>query len=574
VTASRNEAWADEEPEPVRWGHGPWSLEVRGDELARIAFDGSRLLRSVRSVARDRDWNTVPTIVDGMELHGPTLILRLRHAGLGADLAGTLTCSASGDALRIELVLEAHAEFARNRLGLVALHPPDAAGARLVIGHPDGTSTTTRFPTHIAPHQPALDIERLHWSADGVDVELAFAGDVFEMEDQRNWTDGSFKTYSTPLSAPFPVHVPAGAVVRQSMELRARRLGAGTAPAPAGPVLLEPTGSLVPAFGVGATTAPDPVHAVPGAFVLVELPLGTPVWRDALRRAVEEASGRPLEAWLVGDDPADIPDAVAELVGTGAPFERIGAFSRRSHFSERPLVDALAAALAPTPLAATTLVGGARSHFTELNRGWGLLPDRVEAIAFASTPQMHATEIAQLIASVPVQRLTALEAVRRAGGRSVHVGPVTLRQRFGTVATTSPPAEPGTASGGYGPHLDPLWTDSRQTAPAIAAWTVASAAAFSVPGVATVAYFEQSGPRGVHGTPTERALTWLIALSGTPLWAPAVAPTDVWIIAGGRDGHTVLAANLRSTPVEFELRRPGVRSGITLAPYATRRIEL
>ena len=42
--------------------------------------------------------------------------------------------------------------------------------------------------------------------ADGLRAE---AGDVFEIEDQRNWTDGSFKTYSTPLSLPFPVPVEA-----------------------------------------------------------------------------------------------------------------------------------------------------------------------------------------------------------------------------------------------------------------------------------------------------------------------------------------------------------------------------
>ena len=35
-------------------------------------------------------------------------------------------------------------------------------------------------------------------------ANVAFDGDIFEMEDQRNWTDASYKIYSTPLRLPFP----------------------------------------------------------------------------------------------------------------------------------------------------------------------------------------------------------------------------------------------------------------------------------------------------------------------------------------------------------------------------------
>ena len=39
------------------------------------------------------------------------------------------------------------------------------------------------------------------------------------MEDQRNWTDASFKTYCTPLARPFPVPVQAGDRVDQRVAL-------------------------------------------------------------------------------------------------------------------------------------------------------------------------------------------------------------------------------------------------------------------------------------------------------------------------------------------------------------------
>lgn len=36
-----------------------------------------------------------------------------------------------------------------------------------------------------------------------------FEGDVFEMEDQRNWTDASYKTYCTPWGCPSRLSSPA-----------------------------------------------------------------------------------------------------------------------------------------------------------------------------------------------------------------------------------------------------------------------------------------------------------------------------------------------------------------------------
>jgi len=39
------------------------------------------------------------------------------------------------------------------------------------------------------------------------------------MEDQRNWTDASFKTYSTPLRLPYPAPVAAGTVIEQTVRL-------------------------------------------------------------------------------------------------------------------------------------------------------------------------------------------------------------------------------------------------------------------------------------------------------------------------------------------------------------------
>ena len=51
---------------------------------------------------------------------------------------------------------------------------------------------------------------------------IRFEGDLWEMEDQRNWTDASYKTYSTPLRLPYPVEIQEGDRVWQRVTIEAR----------------------------------------------------------------------------------------------------------------------------------------------------------------------------------------------------------------------------------------------------------------------------------------------------------------------------------------------------------------
>ena len=53
----------------------------------------------------------------------------------------------------------------------------------------------------------------------GIHARVAFEGDIFEMEDQRNWTDASFKTYCTPLEIPYPVELAKGTKISQKVRI-------------------------------------------------------------------------------------------------------------------------------------------------------------------------------------------------------------------------------------------------------------------------------------------------------------------------------------------------------------------
>lgn len=621
----------DRERDALTVGRGPWSASLRGSELDDITFDGEPVLRSIRFVVRDQDWKTLPVIVDAVDRTTSGLALRGRVGDDGETVAWSLSVDLGASTLRVAVRAEVTAAFRRARIGLIVLQSPALAGTELVVGHPEGSTTTVRLPEHVAPHQPAIRIGSLAWTGDRVATTVRFSGDVFEMEDQRNWTDASFKTYSTPLSLPFPVALAVGDVVEQSVEVSCARVGAAEpADAPlatplavtvvtetvlAGqredsvPEVVEgwigaPLDSVVPTISTSVSSDPDGGRAgavVPDTItgILVEIDPTNQDWPAILDRAVRQAGGGPLDLRLVLGTGEEAEPVLRRLRDAAVPVVRVGAFHRRTHLSEVTLLTALGEVLrtlwAEVPTPQPELVGGTRAHFTELNRNHARLERWTGPVAFSITPFMHDRGGHQLVESLGMQAVVVADAVRIADGRPLHVGPVTLGARYNAVATTR--ASAGDASdpeprAGFGAEHVPGATDERQSAEALGAWVVGSVAALAVSGVESLSYFEATGPRGLvaaDGTLTAagRALGWITELSGRRRVAveiggvslgagSPVSPAGVTAIAAvDAAGDTVvILGNLGETLIRVVLTRASEPHTVDLAAGAVARVVI
>jgi hypothetical protein len=565
-------AWGSSHAPARAWRAGAWSLELRDDELADIAYDGVVLLRAVRAVVRDRNWDTAATLVDAVGETDTELELHVRSAGFGSSFTGIVRVAAAARELVVECDLRSADDFETNRTGLVVLHPPSLAGTDLEVTTASGRERS-RFPEAISPHQPVLDIAGLAWQQAGLDVRLDLEGDVFEMEDQRNWTDASFKTYSRPLALPFPYPIAAGEHVRQTFRLTVQGARAEpSAPPAVDRIELCASGVPFPRIGTSASAAPDP--APPGADaagpLLLELDLATANWRAALDRAARAGSELDVRFVLDGEHPDALNDAASALAGL--PVLRVTAFQadgEARHVSDRPAIDGLRAALRDAGVDAR-VVGGARSHFTQLNREHHRLPDDLAGVVFSITPLFHSLSTEQLVESVAVQRLVAEQAVVLADGAPVHIGPVTLRPHLNDVATTPPPMpEHDDLRAGYGVQLLDA-DDPRQSSPELAAWTVASAAALAVPGVATLSYFEEWGPRGIRSAdgvdlPVAAAIEALRGLEGGELLTGGSPDGLVWAVGVRRGGvDELLVANLDRRARSVVVSTPQGETAVTL----------
>jgi D-apionolactonase len=371
---------------------GRLSLRIRGGELRRICLDGAEAVRSIAFVIRDRDWGTLALRTTSANLDAGARSFRYEYSARTDDapvrVSITVTGSADGQ-ISVEGEARVDSEFETNRTGFVILHPIEGvAGAAADVVGSDGTVRHGEFPARISPGQPFFDIREIrHEFAGGGTVRIGFAGEVFEMEDQRNWTDASFKTYCRPLGLPYPYAVDPENPVRQGVRLN---LSAPLRPPPPGGQAVELTlgeadGQTMPDLALAFEPGWEPadwqmVAALRPAALVSRLDVADRP-EEALRAiaAAHANVGGACELEVVLDDESDPQAALARLASrcraAGVAPASVMALPRaylKSHQPSGPwptgISPGAAADAARTAFPEARIGGGMLTYFTEFNR--------------------------------------------------------------------------------------------------------------------------------------------------------------------------------------------------------------
>src|SRR5262249_13808806 len=243
---------------------------------------------------------------------------------------------------------------------------------------------------------------RLALSGRHVSAEFSFTGDHFEIEDQRNWTDASFKAYSRlPVVSAEPEHLAAGTRLQQAVSVTGR----GRGPRPrslAGPQIVvgDEIAASLPEAGLGQ--ADDLAPPAPGtaellarmapAHLRADVHVQREGWEHRLGAARRQAQelGCPLELAVFLDDgaPAGL-ERLAAALGQ-LPVRRVLVYRADAESTPAADVAAVREALAALP-SGIPFGGGTDLNFAELNRS---RPDvaAMDAIAFPINPQVHAAD--------------------------------------------------------------------------------------------------------------------------------------------------------------------------------------
>lgn len=504
----------DEPPEEaVALRAGPVSLRLVGRDLRNLRFGGVELAQRVYVAVRDRNWDTVPGELLRREVDAGedrfVVRLEVRHRQPGVDVTwrGEVTGEPDGT---VGYTVDAVAgEFMTYKIIGLNIHHGvcDYAGRQGVASTPDGPVAAV-FGELVEPQLVVDESEvPIFPDADGLELDLAtgagvrfrFEGDTFEFEDQRNWTDASFKSQSFPPKRGGVNALEPGGRLWQKVTIAPTGAPPPAAPG-GGPVRVavgEP-GAPLPPVGLGAASHGRPLSPAEAAtlrrlrpaHLRADLRLGEPNWPERLARAAADATalGAPLELALhLGSDPeADLGRVAARLAG-GPPLARLLVFR-----DGEPATDPRWVALARERLAGAApgvaLFGGTDANFCELNR---FRPDGPPGtgLVWSVTPQVHAFDETSLAENLAGQPDAVRTARAFAGDRPLAVGPVTLKPRFNAAASEAPPP---LAADELPPEVDP-----RQMSLFGAAWTVGSLARLLPSGVAALTYYETTGWRGV-----------------------------------------------------------------------------
>lgn len=491
-------------PERRKLAAGRLTAVLENGGLRYIRYGNRELVRGIYAAVRDRNWGTVVPVFRRYEVRQEAESFAVdfeaehRNDEVHFVWEGRIRGTAEGT-IRFEMDGAARREFLRNRIGFCVLHPAEQAGLPLEVETPDKT-VTGRFPTAISPHQPFVDMRAMRIRLEpGLEVSIGFEGDLFEMEDQRNWIDASYKTYCTPLRLPFPVRISAGSRVKQSVELTVHaadelefadeRAEVETDDAKSGRLAELGTVAAGERWSDAILQA---IGSLPISYFrcVVRLPEHAASWRERISLAAEQAArvgaALELELMLPDGDRETLESVVAFLADRKPDVRRIFAFSSATYLTTSDPSSALET-LRETYGLDFEIGGGTCANFTELNRS-DLPLHTFDCITYSMNPQVHAFDLVSIAETLSAMPATVQTIKERCGGKPLRLGPVTLKPRFNPNATS---AEALALS-----FERDRQRDARLHSLFGAGWTIGAWARLSLHGVSSVSFYEDVGPLG------------------------------------------------------------------------------
>jgi hypothetical protein len=551
---------------------GPLTAELEAGNLRYIRFAGLEMIRAVSFVVRDKNWGTYDPAIGKLAVEESEGGFRVAYSAVAKDAAqgfayeAEISGSADGS-LRFAAKGRALTDFLTNRTGFVVLHPAGAAGKAATVTETTGRVYETTFPDLIDPVQPMMNLRAIrHAFAPGATVECRMEGDTFEMEDQRNWTDASYKTYVRPLALPWPYTLAKGDELEQSVTLTVS--GGPPAGARQETVARVDIGAVegaTPDLGVGLDPD-DAAAALANAERLREVGVSHLVChydprrghgRDALASAAKVARALGATPWLeaviaaVDGFEAEVAALGKTAAALGSPFPVVLA-SPASDLKCTlpgsvwppcpPAVELYRATRRAFPGA--SLGGGMFSYFTELNRKRPPLAE-LDFVSFTTSALVHAGDdrsVAETIESLPHIARSVRAIVK---GKPYAVGPSAIGMRDNPYGQTTAP-NPGNIRQAMNRN------DPRQRGLLGAAWSLGYFASFAAAGARQIALGGAVGPFGLLHAPADFPQPWfdeagglfpvyhvlrgLARLKGAPMRALSIsAPREIQGFAAGNE---------------------------------------
>ena len=532
-------------PDTTRITHGGFTLDLAREAIRNVKYQGVQIIDLLYTAIRPLDWSTLKAdeYLADVQIVGSDCEITVKEIFASALAAETKITLSDNNTFSVSYELKGFSENQLNRWGICfCLNTAEWMGSSVLL-----SGNTYLLPQNIAPQRVVDGVvqglfpasNEMHFVApDNRNLKVVSTGKVLEAEDQRNWTDNTYKIYSGSLSEPFPFLMNSGTIwtQRANFEVGVPKLTAA-----------DPTKILVHEIealpSIGLQLNADPLLSpddLEKAFVLLEI--------DHLRIneetltsqkiATTAANGLILEvALLSSNDGEALKAEVLQL------SERVPAGSRLLVQREgREVVDE---ADLPRNESLNTYIPGTDAFLVDLQndkKGFG------NSVSYSMAPTVHSFDTETIFKTLYTQQ-ESIQSAQKFIAPRVFISPITFSTRGNPHSGHSRDQRLTYAEPEMALHIRTIEG---------AAWTLGSIFALASAGAFSGTWHELFGEFGIiysqsdsiKFSPTFHAISALGAHHAHEITI-ATSLDNSWVAFENRETKTILVASLRPWTVEI-----------------------
>jgi hypothetical protein len=532
-------------PDTQRVEHAGFTLDIARAAIRNVTYQGAQIIDLLYTAIRPWDWSTLDPDEHSevVEVSGENCLITISDVFAGSMQGKTVLTLQPNGKFSIDYQLSGLGKFEIQRWGVCfCLHTGDWMGSTVTTG-PD----SYKLLNEISPQRIIDGVTQglfpasndMHFVArDKKSLKVVSTGKVLEAEDQRNWTDNTYKIYSGSLAEPRPFVLEKGMIWQQSVEFEVTP-----------PVVAKPDGAKIiakeiaalPRIGVQFNSEPLlPSDDLEKALFILDID-HIRVNEESLtaqKIATVSKSGLTLEAALLSsNEGAELSREVEHLSA------RVPAGSRLLiHRQGRQIVQE---SDLPKNETLNSYIPGSDAYLVDLHR------QKFEfggAVSYSMVPTVHSTDPETIFKTLYTQK-ESIEFAKKFVAPQVSVSPITFSTRGNP--------ETGHFRENRINFAQPAMAEQIKELSA-AAWTLGSVFALASAGAYSGTWHELFGEFGViynegsaiRFSPTFHALSALGAHHAHEITI-ATSLDSSWVAFEDRESRKMVVASQRPWTVEI-----------------------
>lgn len=532
-------------PDTQRVEHAGFTFDIARAAIRNVTYQGAQIIDLLYTAIRPWDWSTLDP-----DQHTETVEVENEECKItitdlfASSMQGVTTVTVKpGGKFTVGYELTGLGRYEINRWGVCfCLHTGDwmgstvrASGAnynlikdispqRVIDGVTQGLFPASNEMEFIAPNNRSL--------------KVSSAGKVLEAEDQRNWTDNTYKIYSGSLSEPRPFVIDKGTVWKQQVDFEVSVPGGSIKD---GSQIIAREISALPRIGVQFNEEPllerDALEQALSVLDIDHLRINEESL-SSQKIATISKSGLTLEAALLSSfSGAELANEIERL------SSRVPAGSRLLiHREGREIVQAQDL---PENKSLNTYIPGSDAYLVDLHRNKFEFGD---SVSYSMVPTVHSSDPETIFKTLYTQT-ESIEFVKREIASQVTISPITFSTRGNPETGHSRQARINFAQPEMAKQIRDL---------SAAAWTLGSIYALASAGAYSGTWHELFGEFGIiysqnnatYFTPTFHALSALGAHHADEITI-ATSADNSWVAFEDRQSRKIVVASQRPWEVEI-----------------------